>query len=75
MAEAARQEDWPRTIEEFEVWRARQQERWEFIDGQPRLMAPASIEACDHQGQRLCRALRRRWQAPHVARWWTDRRS
>jgi Uma2 family endonuclease len=44
MAEAARQEDWPRTVEEFEIWHARQPERWEFICGQPRLMAPASMK-------------------------------
>jgi Uma2 family endonuclease len=44
MAEAARQEDWPRTVEEFEIWHARQPERWEFIRGQPRMMAPASIK-------------------------------
>jgi Uma2 family endonuclease len=44
MAEAARQEDWPRTVEEFETWHARQPERWEFIRGQPRMMAPASIK-------------------------------
>jgi Uma2 family endonuclease len=44
MAEAARQEDWPRTVEEFEIWHARQPERWEFIRGQPRVMAPASIK-------------------------------
>ena len=44
MAEAARREDWPRTIEEFESWHARQPERWEFIDGHPRLMAPASMK-------------------------------
>jgi Uma2 family endonuclease len=43
MAEAARREDWPRTVEEFEVWHARQPERWEFIRGEPRMMAPASI--------------------------------
>jgi Uma2 family endonuclease len=43
MAEAARQDDWPRTVAEFEAWHARQPERWEFIRGQPRLMAPASI--------------------------------
>jgi Uma2 family endonuclease len=43
MAEAARREDWPRTVEEFELWHARQPERWEFIDGQPRMMAPASM--------------------------------
>jgi Uma2 family endonuclease len=44
MAEAARRDDWPRTVEEFEVWHARQPERWEFIDNQPRLMAPASMK-------------------------------
>jgi Uma2 family endonuclease len=44
MPEAARREDWPRTIEEFEAWHARQPERWEFIDGQPRLMAPVSMK-------------------------------
>jgi Uma2 family endonuclease len=43
MAEAARQEDWPRTVAEFEIWHARQPGRWEFIRGQPRLMAPASM--------------------------------
>jgi Uma2 family endonuclease len=44
MAEAARREDWPRTVAEFEAWHARQPERWEFIAGQPRLMAPASMK-------------------------------
>ena len=44
MAEAARREDWPRTVEEFEAWHARQPERWEFVGGQPRLMAPASMK-------------------------------
>ena len=44
MAEAARHEDWPQTVEEFETWHARQPERWEFIGGQPRLMAPASMK-------------------------------
>ena len=43
MAEAARREDWPRTVAEFEAWHARQPERWEFVAGQPRLMAPASL--------------------------------
>lgn len=43
MTEAARQEDWPRTVEEFEAWHARQPERWEFIWGLPRMMAPASM--------------------------------
>jgi Uma2 family endonuclease len=43
MAETARHQDWPRTVEEFEVWHARQPERWEFIRGEPRLMVPASM--------------------------------
>ena len=43
MAEAARREDWPRTVAEFQAWHARQPERWEFIWGQPRLMAPGSM--------------------------------
>ncbi len=43
MAEAARRDDWPRTVAEFEAWHARQPERWEFIAGRPRLMAPGSL--------------------------------
>jgi Uma2 family endonuclease len=43
MATAAPQEDWPRSIAEFQAWHARQPERWEFIEGWPRLMAPASM--------------------------------
>jgi Uma2 family endonuclease len=43
MATAAPRQDWPRTVPEFEAWHARQPERWEFIAGQPRLMAPASM--------------------------------
>jgi Uma2 family endonuclease len=43
MAEAARREDRPRTVAEFETWHARQPERWEFIEGWPRMMAPASL--------------------------------
>jgi Uma2 family endonuclease len=43
MARAALEEDWPRTVAEFEAWHARQPERWEFSDGLPRLMAPASM--------------------------------
>ena len=43
MAEAARREDWPRTVAEFEVWHARQPQRWEFFEGAPYLMAPASM--------------------------------
>jgi hypothetical protein len=43
VARAAPSEDWPRTVAEFEAWHARQPERWEFVDGQPRLMAPGSL--------------------------------
>ena len=43
MAEAALKDDWPRTVAEFEAWHARRPERWEFICGQPRLMAPPSM--------------------------------
>ena len=44
MAEAAHnKEDRPHTVAEFEAWHARQPERWEFIRGEPRLMAPASL--------------------------------
>jgi Uma2 family endonuclease len=44
MARAALEEDWPRTVAEFQAWHALQPERWEFIDGRPRLMAPASMK-------------------------------
>lgn len=44
MARAAFEEDWPRTVAEFEAWHARQPERWEFVEGRPRLMAPASMK-------------------------------
>ena len=43
MARAAPTEDWPQTVAEFEAWHARQPERWEFIEGFPRLMAPGSL--------------------------------
>jgi Uma2 family endonuclease len=43
VARASPDEDWPRTVAEFEAWHARQPERWEFIDGRPRLMAPGSL--------------------------------
>jgi Uma2 family endonuclease len=43
MARAALEENWPRTVAEFEAWHARRPERWEFIDGRPRLMAPVSM--------------------------------
>jgi Uma2 family endonuclease len=44
MARAAPTEDWPRTVEEFEAWHLRQPERWEFVAGWPRLMAPGSMK-------------------------------
>jgi Uma2 family endonuclease len=44
VAKAAPSEDWPRTVAEFQAWHARQPERWEFIDGRPRLMAPGSLK-------------------------------
>jgi Uma2 family endonuclease len=43
MARAALEDDWPRTVAEFQEWHARQPERWEFIEGRPRLTAPASM--------------------------------
>jgi Uma2 family endonuclease len=43
VARASPSEDWPRTVAEFEAWHARQPERWEFIDGRPRLIAPGSM--------------------------------
>ena len=45
MAKAAplEDQDWPRTVAAFEAWHALQPERWEFVAGQPRLMAPASM--------------------------------
>jgi Uma2 family endonuclease len=42
MANARPRSGLPRTLEEFEAWHARQPERWEFIHGVPKLMAPAS---------------------------------
>jgi Uma2 family endonuclease len=42
-AAAIEHEDWPRTIAAFEEWHANQPERWEFVAGRPRLMAPASM--------------------------------
>jgi Uma2 family endonuclease len=43
MARAALEDDWPRTVAEFQGWHALQRERWEFVDGRPRRMAPASM--------------------------------
>jgi Uma2 family endonuclease len=37
------EQDWPRTVAAFEAWHALQEERWEFVEGRPRLMAPASM--------------------------------
>ena len=37
------EEDQPRTVAAFEAWHALQEERWEFVEGRPRLMAPASM--------------------------------
>jgi Uma2 family endonuclease len=31
------------TVAAFEAWHALQEERWEFVEGRPRLMAPASM--------------------------------
>jgi len=36
-------EDWPRSVAAFEEWDALQPERWEFVAGRPRQMAPASM--------------------------------
>jgi hypothetical protein len=33
MARAAPQEDWRRSVAEFELWHAARPERWEFVDG------------------------------------------
>ena len=66
MARAAPSEDWPRTIAEFEAWHARQPERWEFIDGRPRLMAPGSLNHTiikNNAGFALRAALQRRGTA------------
>ena len=42
MAKRRPESDLPRTVAEFDAWNARQPERWEFIGGQPVMMAPAS---------------------------------
>lgn len=42
MAKAQALADLPQTVEEFHAWHEQQPEVWEFIDGQPRLMAPGS---------------------------------
>jgi Uma2 family endonuclease len=34
---------WPTSVAEFEAWHCLQPGRWEFVDGRPRLMAPASM--------------------------------
>jgi Uma2 family endonuclease len=43
MATARLPDDWPASVAEFEVWHADQPDRWEFIDGRPWMMAPASM--------------------------------
>jgi hypothetical protein len=67
MAEAARREDWPQTVAEFETWHARQPDRWEFIDGirgwrrhrsNTRLSRPTRASRCARQWRILgCTAL------------------
>jgi Uma2 family endonuclease len=42
MAKRKPESDLPRTVAEFDLWHARQPERWEFIAGRPVLMAPGS---------------------------------
>ena len=42
MAKRKPESDLPRTVAEFDVWNARQPERWEFVSGRPVMMAPAS---------------------------------
>lgn len=41
MAKAKSEIGLPRTLEEFDRWHALQPERWEFVGGQPVMMAPA----------------------------------
>ena len=43
MAKRRPETDLPRTVAEFDAWNAQQPERWEFIGGQPVMMAPASL--------------------------------
>jgi hypothetical protein len=73
VAETARREDWPRTVAEFEAWHARQPERWEFIDRQPRLMAPASMRHSIIKA-RVFAALHGALAGPRARRWSTARR-
>lgn len=42
MSRARKREPLPTTLEEFVLWHERQPERWEFIGGEPVLMAPGS---------------------------------
>jgi Uma2 family endonuclease len=42
MARLRERGELPTTLEEFVVWHEKQPERWEFIDGEPVLMAPGS---------------------------------
>ena len=44
MAKAQPRDDWPTTVEEFQLWHGQQPERWEFFFGRPWMMAPASMK-------------------------------
>lgn len=43
MAKAQPRDDWPTTVEAFQIWHEQQPERWEFFFGRPWMMAPASM--------------------------------
>ena len=43
MSHPVREDQLPRSVAEFHAWHARQPERWEYVGGVPRLMAPASM--------------------------------
>ena len=75
MARAAPIEDenWPRTVAAFEEWHALQPERWEFVAGRPRLMAPASMRHSVIKNNMVSRCAGARWQRLHGAgRWAAD---
>jgi Uma2 family endonuclease len=42
MGRARAREPLPGTLDEFVAWHERQPERWEFVDGEPMMMAPGS---------------------------------
>jgi hypothetical protein len=67
-------EDWPRTVAAFEAWHALQEERWEFVEGRPRLMAPASMPHTVIKNN-VGFALRQALAARAAPRWPTARRS